>query len=369
LLAWPSLMVFGQFAAALLLLLVVLLLLLRAAEQPARWLRYALLAGATHALLASFHPYDVVTLSAILGAYAFMTWQAGRPAGHLVRFGLIAVVPGALVFIMQVLMILSTPTGRIWNAENAAMPSPSPLAIVIMIGLPAVLAFADHRRLLHWRELSPAALLPAAWIIGTLAVAYTDTVIPFERRLLMGVQIPLVVLAVQAWQEQVIPAWNRWRARHKQPPVSLALAWAILLVAVLPQTFSNALTDMRPSERHDEYYSRDLVAICQRLRQQDRARVLCRATLGQWIPQLSGRQVYAGALGLSPDLLARDAAVDSLLRKTTPDAWRERFLPTTHCDYLVAATADAPALQELRRRGVLQVALPLRDLTLYRLTP
>jgi len=353
LLAWPSLAVYPHFVAALVLLLGMIGLCLQAFTAATRRHVHACSAGLLGAVVASFHLFDIATAVAVVGGYALVSKRAGCAPRGVPALLAMVLGPGVIVTGLVAHSIAASPVGHQWSANNV-MVSPSPFAVAVALGLPLLLALSDHRRILHWHEQSLRSLLAPTWLLANVLVAYTDAVIPFERRLLMGLQVPVAILAVQVWGERVVPAWERWRA-SQGPTAALpaAVAWGVLVVLVLPQTFATGTMLAGRGRLQPEYVSQNLVSLCQELPATPAGPILCEESIGSWLPRFTGRAVYVGHLFLTPHYQQRLKQMQAFFDPATRDDDRLATLRQSHCSLLLAERSQRPALEALLRQGVL----------------
>jgi hypothetical protein len=348
LLAWPSMALLPHFVAGMAAMAGVFYLALAAYQRPACWGWYAAAGGLLLAVLAGFHVYDVVTVGAVLVVHAIVTQRAGKAPPQLARALAVILAPGVVATLLVEMMLSRSPIGRAWEHSNQ-MYSWSPLTYAVGLGFPLLVALADHKRLFHWREMSVAEILPAVWLLVNIPLVFTDGIIPFERRLVMGIQIPVVMLAVANWGKYVAP-------RLERTPV---IAWTLLLMMGWP----GLLLRMNYLATHADYVSNDFLAAAQALGALPPGQgVLCRGPLGTWLPQLTGQAVYVGHNELSPDAPERQEEVREFFDAATTDQARRALLVKAHCNYVLAEGQERAALTgawlvPVERRG---------EVTLYR---
>lgn len=171
-------------------------------------------------LLANLQPMALVTAGALLASGPL--WEAVMHR----RLDLRSWAPALTVALAaapwigyQLWLTQTHPVLRLWNAQNITPSPPLPEAL-IWGGLPLVLAAPGAAML--WRCGGPAYRLLLRWgVIGALLL-YAP--IALQRRLSLGLWMPICLLAALAWRDAIGPRLaERWR--------TLALA---LLAALLP---------------------------------------------------------------------------------------------------------------------------------------
>ncbi|MFH1046951.1 MAG: DUF6541 family protein [Patescibacteria group bacterium] len=219
-----------HFVASWILLLLAALFLVWSFEGG-RW-RYAALAGACAFLLFQFHPYHAPTLYALGGVGVLLSLMIDRSAWRR-RAGSVAifVMLSAPAVLYHYVVMNADQMGREIVAASYT-PTPSPIHLLIGFGVFVGLAPIGTILLRRKNQLSAKHIFLWLWIGSALAMSYAGFV--FERRLVEGLQFPLVVLSVPAivW---LIDWWRRTDSRR----TALAIV-PILLAAVLffPSSFA-----------------------------------------------------------------------------------------------------------------------------------
>jgi len=362
-LAWPQMASMPHFSAGMACLLGVFYFAL-AAYRDGR-ARHALVAGSLAVLLASFHLYDLAIVAAAVVAHLVIATRAGRAQRRDWALGALIVIPGLALAVVLARMITGTAHGQHWALQNT-LPAPSPFVWAVGLGLPVALALFDHRRILHWSEQDLVALFLPAWLIGHALINFTDTLIPFERRMIMGLQIPLVVLAVQNWDGLVAP-WlqdvgGRWFGGQRA-----AVALWLLPVLLLPDTALWGLVAAGvKGPEHVRTVDRDLLDACAVLYERpDCTGCLCNGESGNWVPRFSGRAVYAGHYAQTPRFGERCAEVARFFAAGTTETARRELLRRARCNYVLASTAEAAGLAPAVASGLLRVELRRPRCVLY----
>ncbi len=363
LLAWPSMALLPHFPAALAAMVGVLYLTLAAYQRPTRWAAWAALGGLLLALLAAFHVYEVVTVGAVLIFHWIMAYRAGKAGPHTLRALLLVLTPGVIVTVLVGVMLARSPLGRAWGQSNV-MLSWSPLAYAVGLGIPLLVALADHKRLFHWREMPLAQMLPAVWLLVNVSLLFTGGLIPFERRLMLGLQVPVVVLAVANWGQYVVPRLAAVGGRGHAPRVpAMLVAWGVLLAVTWP----GLAMRLNYYSTQPAYLDSDFLVLADRLAALPAGQgVLCRSGPGNWLPQLSGQAVYVGHNELTPHAEQRKAQAKAFFQVTTTDQWRRRLLAEARCNYVLAEGEDREGLVTAVSTGLLEPVVSLPRASLYR---
>ena len=262
------------------------------------------------------------------------------------------------VLVAAVLVLVLSLTGGILAIVGVVL---TPVLGVGLLLLPVALALFDHRRILHWSEQDLVALFLPAWLIGHALINFTDTLIPFERRMIMGLQIPLVVLAVQNWDGLVAP-WlqdvgGRWFGGQR----------AAVALWLLPDTALWGLVAAGvKGPEHVRTVDRDLLDACAVLYERpDCTGCLCNGESGNWVPRFSGRAVYAGHYAQTPRFGERCAEVARFFAAGTTETARRELLRRARCNYVLASTAEAAGLAPAVASGLLRVELRRPRCVLY----
>ena len=171
----------------------------------------------------------------------------------------------------------SDPLLRLWSAQNQTT-SPPLLDYVLGYGLLSVLAFFGARA--AWKRRSMVDMLLIVWIVLTLLMLYAPILL--QRRLALGLHIPIGILAAWGVTDLVRAAWPR------RAVIGVTLLTSFFLEAVL---LGGALArDPRIYLTTDEYSAMhwlDMNEPAERV-------VLSSPELGSFVPALAGQRVVYG---------------------------------------------------------------------------
>lgn len=355
---------FPHFAIAL--SLVIALIGLTFVAYQRRQLRYAVGAGLVGSLIGLQHAYDLLTVAAVLGGFTLLVWWRDRRFPlFLLKAGLIIAVftipPGA--YLSYLVLTDATWKGKLAQFDNAGAWTPAPLHLLILLGVPFLLALLAFRpRMLRSR--SDGELLIGAWFLVHFALVYLP--LNFQIHLLLGWQVPIAVLAAAALLGIVRPwAARRWGARGAGLAVAglLGLCFATNLYLVAWRVLDLG--------RHASpyYLSQDEVAALTWLEQQTTRDDVVLGTLeiNQHVPVWTDARAFlahwAGTLDYYTKLDAARAVLDPL----APAEQRRAVLDRYGVSYVIVREQDSPrAALTVEAADDLVPAFAEGEVTVYR---
>ena len=141
------------------------------------------------------HPFDAITLTALssLGLWLYTGWRK-----KIIFFSLAFLV--SLPPVLYYVWLTKLPYAQ-GAAEQNVLPSPefSPFAIAFLPLILLATAGVIHK--IKNREQKRVLIFLVAWILIQFGLAYSP--VPFQRRLISGVQFPLAILAAVGLAEKV----------------------------------------------------------------------------------------------------------------------------------------------------------------------
>jgi len=161
------------------------------------WRGRAVLAGLALMGVSLIQPVPVLVMWAVVGVYLALSWwwrrgRGARTAWYCELRTAIVLVALSAPFVLYTTYVLSAdPVMRQWSAQNQ-LPSPSPIHYLLAYGLWLVVAVPGWRVL--WHRQPRLALLAGGWVAAVPVLLYIP--VSVQRRLIEGVQLPLVVLVV-----------------------------------------------------------------------------------------------------------------------------------------------------------------------------
>jgi hypothetical protein len=170
-------------------------------------------------MLAIIQPFAPVAVYGIAGVTLLMLWWRNahaHPGRNEVQSGMRAHFPFAVhsgrhlwidyraVAALALQCHASRCDPRAWSQQNQT-PSPPPMDYVLGYGLLWIFAFFGMRQ--AWQRKSDWDVLLLAWIIVTLPMLYAP--FPLQRRLSLGLHVPIGILAAIGLTEIVRARWAR----------------------------------------------------------------------------------------------------------------------------------------------------------------
>jgi hypothetical protein len=339
------------FCAAMAAMVGLFLCLLQAQRTGKRG--YVIGAGLLGFLVGNFHSYDVITVAAVWAVYLLATGLAARraPVPELRQAALAGLI-GLPSVLYQYYLLHADPVFQ----ARAAVPTPSPAPQYYLLGyglLVPLAAVGGWRLLRSDGERRPAAFFPVVWAVVGLAVAYLPTA--FQRKLAEGLHLPVALLAAlgAVW----LGAWLAGRTKR---------AWVLPALLLLLTTPSNVRFVARDGNRavqenvgstglHPVFWPREEMEAIGRLHGWVPSAALVQAV--PWtsclIPAMSGRRVWAGHWGETPDFGHKFGAVLHFFDSNTSSDWRRQFLATTGITHLFVGEGDFTDRDEAARKATL----------------
>jgi hypothetical protein len=349
--SFQNMIIYPHFLLAVILMLGIFQFALRAMEKG-RW-PYSLISGFLGLILGLTHAYDLIIVYAVLGGYTGLVllrdgWDWRPVSGLLAVFGLS--FPPAAYFLYL------TTTDPVWRAvlgqfDNAGVFTPDPLHLIILLGLPFLLAALTFDGFFPLAERWGWGLLLRVWFLVNLPLAYIPT--DFQIHMLSGWQVPIGILAAEGVFKHLLPAlqshsWLRQYVARIWPRATLMTArWltvGVLALAVVPHNgylWGWRILDLSRLH-HDQYLYVDEVQALQWLsaNTQPSEVVLSALTLGQYIPALAGNTVYLGHWAQTVDFFEKQNRVREFFQPQTANAQRLALLTEYNVRYVIIGRAE-----------------------------
>lgn len=326
-LSWPFI-----FSIALSLLLWFFISALRSlTDENIHDYKLAKFAGFVGFLLALIHPYDLVTAYIVLILYIIFFTSFRKHLKKLLFIFLLPILPLIYDFIIQ----LIDPVLKRHN--QTLMLTDSILYIISGFGLILLFAVLGAKIIFKKKERSYYFIL--LWAISSLIIIYIP--FPFQRRLIMGAIIPLVMLAsyffYDLFDKIQIQALLSMKARLLKGIYFFALILAFLLLSTISNliVYSRNLKAISTGE-FPYFLKTDLVQGMHWLDMQGSADqiVLSSEMMGSFIPRFSNLKVYLGHWAQTIDEPKKLIEVKQFFSTATSDNDRIQFLTKNKIDYI-----------------------------------
>lgn len=366
------------FCASSLLIVCTFLMLLK--SEDTRSVRYAVYAGVYALFLTNIHTYDIIHVSITWLIYLLSksiivsSKEAARSWGR----ALVALAIASPALAYQLYMYHADP---IFHAR-AGVPTLSPafryyacgygvVFVLAILGV-ALLIYVILRRVTvrtaqdgipHFGTKN-AAIFVACWAVGGFVSAYLP--VAFQRKMIMGEQIPLCILAGYT----VAMLCQRMPRRSRTFIGSLlVLISAPSNVCFLARDFRHLSSNTSESAAHIPYLQDSELAVLEWIAASTGPND---AVLGipqscAVVPGWTGHHVWAGHWGETPDFGKKVNEFALFANASTPDSYACEFLRTTETQYLWYPNDTSP-LSMVTRGGRLVRYRDLRSQPLACLT-
>ena len=335
-----------HFPLAIALMMVILMALARPDREPA-W-REGLTASMASIGLGVVQPFGVIPVYATLAIWLALRWLRDRQMdwraiGWIAAHGLIAI----LYPLYGVWAIQNDPVLAGWSAQNQT-PSPPVWDWLLSFGVMTVLAVPGVVRAVRRRSNSDLLLL--AWVIAAGVGMYTP--LALQRRLALGLQIPIALLAARGWRKTRSPItvllWS----------FSSLTNWFLMAIFILaalsgePRYYLGddewqAMTWLRENVGHEQV-------------------VLCAPQTGMFVPAWAGQRVVYGHPFETVDAERRGAQVAAYWSGEMRAAEQEAFLQENRVGYIFVGPRERRLEEEEQRgKGARNLVFEAGDVKIY----
>ncbi len=330
--AFPHLLV----AAALLLVIYGLFLTTTAANWPGR----CVLAAHVTLALGLSHGYDLIPAAVIPGLVAGIQVLRQRTIGPQARvaatIGVSAAPPA--IYVLALTRLDPTWEGVLSQYGNTGVYSPTPPHLLILLGLPLILAL-PRLRPSEWRTDDLPALFVRVWVLAGFALLYIPT--DYQVKMLIAYQVPVGILASQTlmhlYQHSRDQEWVQRLPKYAPAAIIVGLlvltnvyltAWRVIDLQRAQYPYFLHRSDLTALEQLDEHVKPGEV-------------VLSSPELGVFVPVYSDARPYVAHWAQSLDFLERREQARSFFDATTPASQRARFVAQNGIDFVLAGPAEA----------------------------
>jgi hypothetical protein len=313
-----------HFPLAIALMLIILMALARPGREPG--CRQALVAAVASVGLGAVQPFGVIPVYGTLALWLALRWLderrvPWRTVGWTVAAGLVALAYP----LYGVLAIRADPVLAGWSAQNLT-PSPPVWDWLLSMGLVAVLAVPGL--VITLRRRWAGGQLLAAWVIAAFVGMYAP--LALQRRLALGLQVPVAILAAAGWWQVIRP---RLRANLRGPATATLVGLSALTHLFLIGLIAAAALGGEP-----RFYladgERQALEWLRREVDHDQV-VLCAPQTGMFVPAWAGRRVVYGHPFETLDAERRQAQVEAYWAGEMNSAEQAAFLAENRVGYVL----------------------------------
>ena len=318
-----------HFPLAIALMLVVLMQLARPGREPG-W-RQALVAAAASVGLGVVQPFGVLPVYAALAVWLVLRsllarrlpWRA---CGWTALAGLVALAYP----LYAVLAVRADPVLAGWNAQNQ---TPSPPVWDWLLGFGLLAGLAVPGIVAAVRQRSDGGLLLLAWVVAAGVGMYTP--LALQRRLALGLQVPVALLAAMGWWQIVQP--------RLRPRLRGLLASAVVGFSALTNLFLIAMLVLAALGGEPRFYLSDgewqALAWLREEVAHDQV-VLCAPQTGMFIPAWAGQRVVYGHPFETINAERRQAQVEAYFAGQMGQVERGTFLQENRVAYVLVGPRE-----------------------------
>ncbi len=355
-------------------LIILILWLAFLAFEKNNW-RYSLLAGCLALAELQFHPFHAPTIFGVLGAYFIVQLiinftRLKERQGFLfriVKHTLIILLISLPSILYWLWMELTDFTTQIRTYQNVCL-TPSLWVSLVSYGFLIPLALWAIYKFIRTYKLNNLKIFLITWFIIQFILLYAPFL--FQRRLMQGLQIPLIILAVYGLRFIYNYFQTHWSV--KKFNFYIKNIFLMLILFVLLFTSSNIYNWIREmtvfAKTYPQLYiNNDVLAGYNWFAKYTRPNSVILADLynGNLIPGRTGRRVY---IGHGVETLFFDSKLQQLVwfyATNKLDEKKKKFLKQNHIDYIFYSSnergigdfrpQDKPYLEKVFQQGQTEI--------------
>jgi hypothetical protein len=278
----------------------------------------------------------------VLGSYSVAVILRDRVwPGYLAKAGLVV---GGLSIWPALYNVYLTTANPLWEDvlaqfANAGVYTPNPLHLIILFGLPLIVAVFTWAKKLRLRVWGNPTLFVQVWFLVGFLLSYVPT--DFQIHMLNSWQVPMMILVAEGLYKFIMPVIARWKLVTRR---AQRLALTVFVLAVLPTNVYLWAWRFVDLNRHDYpyYLYRDEVAAMQWLAERSSADAVVLSSLdaGQYLPSLSGRRAFLAHWAQTVSFFDKREQVVQFFGAKIDDTERLATLQTFGVDYVLYGPAE-----------------------------
>jgi hypothetical protein len=305
--------------------------------------RYPLLASFVTLILGWEHAYDLLLIYMVLAVFVFILFLRDGFSWYLVLYPLVVVLASCWAALYSVYITRAFP---VWKAvlaqfDNAGAWTPDPFHLLVLLGLPFIVALLAFDGLVPLKERPLRDLSVRVWFGVNLFMVYVP--LNFQIHYLNGWQVPIAILAAGAFWGRILP-WIRqqslferlgqvWSPARLEKMLLACALLAVVLVNIYIFAWRLLVLARFP---HDRFLDRDEVAALDWLAQHAAPDdvVLGAAEVGQYVPSRTGARAFLAHWAMTKDLYEKQRMVQDFFEIETPDEERQAIVLDFSVDYV-----------------------------------
>lgn len=292
--------------------------------------KWAMAGAVIAAALGLVYPYLIPITGLIIGLYllALAGEVRGIPYGDWIK-GAIVIAPLLPLFYYFGIWAQRDPNWKFTHVQNNIITPPSPIFMIIGLGIIGILALVGLPR---WMRQRRSSLIPI-WALTNLIALYLP--VPFSGRFILGLVIPICILASVGLEDVVLPYWQKRAAFEKfsrLTPTPYDTTRRIIFILTIPAVLVIILLLVQsPMIRPDAPLYMDKTEINAAMWfaenvEDDNALLLVSYPVGNYLPRLTDKRVFIGQAFLTINLDEKIMLLQQFWDKDTADSWRTVFL-------------------------------------------
>lgn len=312
-------------------------------------LRYAVAAGLFALFLGWQHTYDLLTVYAIIAAYAFLLLLRDRRIPKYITLS--GIIIGLISCWPAIYSVILTSADPIWKEvlaqfSNAGVFTPNLFHLPILMGPAFLLAlFTLVKGNPFHLNVNNNEIFIRGWFLVTFIIIYLP--VDYQIHLLNGWQVPIAFLATKGLFQYIAPFTERytrrWGRHWKMESLQKALA-VLLVVIILPTNIYLLVWRFVDLSRHDYpyYLYKDELSAMAWLKANAAPDdvVLSSLTIGQYIPAWTGSHAFLAHWAQTVDFYGKTEMVNSFYAANTDNNIRNAILKEYSVDYIFYGPAE-----------------------------
>lgn len=316
-----------HFAASILLFLIIIFLMLLAWENNA-W-RYSFIAGLAALVLFSFHPFNIISIVAVLGLFALYRAisekQIWRYAKHYLLLGTLS-SPAVLYYWYLVNYDWVT---SVRTSQNL---TPMPPFSNTVIGYLPLIFFAGLGvlKLVRAKAFNPKHSFLIVWAAAQFVIVYLP--IPWQRRMIEGLHIPLAMLAALG----IVFLTQRFPRLGSQS-IFIRASLLILIFCLTPLSrvsLDSSMIEAKAGHLYIDQKEAEAMLWLKKQKDNTDVRVISHFDNSTIIAGLAGVTVFAGHVVESPNAAQKKVDIANFYGGNQSPETREEFLDFYNLTYV-----------------------------------